>query len=825
MKRPFAVFCAALAALSLTWGAAVHPDRDGPPREGAALLREEAGDGGRLTLAGTVAKCSAVSSGIRLSVDHLTIQRNDNSEQSLLPDLNVTITTEDTELLPGDEILASGKAIFRKPATNPGQFDAQAYYFAQNSVCMLGDAQILKLRPGRMSLARALYTLRRRLGRSLEAILDEEQAHVTEAICLGERDLLTQEWKEFYREGGIAHILAISGLHISLIGMCLYRLLRRLGAGFGVSCAGSGAAVALYVLMSGAGVSAVRALIMFAFWLGAQFLGRKYDMLTAAAASAMLLLLADAGNLTQSSFLLSFTAVLTIALLLPCLERSFLGTMLPRLERSFLRTLLPGFAIWLGTLPVTLYFFYQAVPWSVLINLAVVPLMTVLMACGLAAGVIGLFCVPAGVFCAAPVHYLLGLFELLCRLKEGLPMSVWVAGRPAVWRIALYYGILLAVGMVSYRLADAGTKRGKGQDTALRDGGMCRLRRWKRGESRVQKAESHNGRVRRPGRWKRRESRCNRDGRSGQFCRTAALCLLWTGCSAACVSLMSAPDTDRLEITCLDVGQGDAALLRLPGGVSCLVDGGSSSESEVWTYRIGQTAKYYGVRTLDYIFLSHADEDHINGIEEYLREYEPGFAGENVHGVTLKNLVLPPTADPEDFGELHKLAREKGIRVLRMEAGDRIGERAAREEKGWSIACLAPDAASLTGERNEDSMVLMLRYGEFCMLFTGDLEGAGERRLADSEEDLSADVLKVGHHGSKNASLEGFLTQVSPQIAVISCGENNSYGHPAPETVERLRNAGCRILQTMRSGAVMITSDGERYSVETYLTDGQLPSA
>ena len=114
-------------------------------------------------------------------------------------------------------------------------------------------------------------------------------------------------------------------------------------------------------------------------------------------------------------------------------------------------------------------------------------------------------------------------------------------------------------------------------------------------------------------------------------------------------------------------------------------------------------------------------------------------------------------------------------------------------------------------------MVLLLQYGKFRMLFTGDLEGTAEQRLAASEENLSADVLKVGHHGSKNATSGEFLAQVSPRIAVISCGENNSYGHPAPETVERLQNAGSRILQTPQSGAVMIESDGKTYSVETYL--------
>lgn len=785
MKRPFTVFCIALAVLSVIRYAAGSPGRDRPLQEAVSLLREEAEGSDEITLSGIVAKCSEVSSGIRLSVDHLTIQRKDNSEQSLFSSLKVTITTEQTKLLPGDEILASGKAVFWEPDSNPGQFDAQSYYFFRNTVCMLSGAQIHMLRPGRPSLARALAAVRRRLGESYRSILEKHQADMMEAVCLGERDLPGQEWKQLYQEGGIAHILAISGLHISLIGMCLYRMLRKLGAPFRLACPVSGAAVVLYVLMTGAGVSAVRALIMFAFWLGAQLWGRKYDMITAGAAAAMLILLQNAGNLSQASFLLSFGAILSAAVLVPCLSRSFrtAADCLSRREASGLKSGgMPAscFGIWLGTLPVTLYFFYQTAPWSILLNLAVVPLMSVLMVYGLLAGGIGLISVPFGIFFAAPSGYLLDGFEFLCHLKEGLPMSVLVTGRPALWRIALYYGILLAAGILSYFLTDERKKNG------------------------------------RPVR--------------GRRARAACLCLLWTACSAACVGLMCVRSQEKLAVTCLDVGQGDASLLRLPGGVSCLIDGGSTSESKVWRYRIGQTVKYYGVRTLDYVFLSHADEDHISGIEEYLQEYEPGYAEENVHGVTLRNLVIPPAADPEDFQELCTLAREKGIQVLQMQAGGVIANTAGggkapgggsgeirTAENTWRITCLAPASSGLTGDRNENSMVLLLQYGAFRMLFTGDLEGEAERRLAAaSGADLKADVLKAGHHGSKNASSDEFLAEVTPRTAVISCGKDNPYGHPAPETLARLQKAGCRVFQTPESGAVMIESDGQTYSVEQY---------
>ena len=123
----------------------------------------------------------------------------------------------------------------------------------------------------------------------------------------------------------------------------------------------------------------------------------------------------------------------------------------------------------------------------------------------------------------------------------------------------------------------------------------------------------------------------------------------------------------------MDVGQGDGALLRMPDGAVFLIDGGSSSEQELWERQIGQTLKYYGIRTVDAVFLSHADLDHMSGILEFLQAYEPGLSGKNVHGITLEHLILPPTADPEDFQKLSMLAGQKEIAVSRMEQGMTVG--------------------------------------------------------------------------------------------------------------------------------------------------------
>ncbi len=806
---------------------AADGQRANAPPQAAAALSEAVPEDQDVTVSGTAAQCSAVSSGIRLSVSHLTIRQKNGSQISLLPTWNLLLTTEERGILPGDAILASGKLKAFEPSSNPGQFDLQSHYFRQRTVGRLREAELLEVRRGKPGLKRFLYRVRAALRDSCARILGERQARTLAAVSLGERAWMESEWKTLYQEGGIAHILAISGLHISLAGIGLYRLCRRLGLSFGAAAGISGAAALFYVLMAGAAVSAVRALLMFGLWLCAQVWGRRYDRLTAAALAAAILLLAGADHLGQASFYLSFGAVLSLAVLAPAAQKSC------GIRSAAGRTLLSGAAIFAGMLPCVLYFYYQTPLWSTLVNLAVVPLTSVLLVTGLTAAFAGLLSVPVGTFLAAPVHYLLSCFELLCRWQQRLPLALYVAGRPSAGRICAYYGLLLAMTVFAGRACQA-RRRAECGRKAGRKGGMP-----------VRQSTGFGGML---------VGRSTGSGRmsAGQGIRLVGIKtawkkkiwmtgipaqrLLWLLCILLCMSTMTVRGRHDLEIICLDVGQGDGALLRLPDGTNCLIDGGSSTESELWRYRIGQAVKYFGIRKLDYIFLSHADRDHISGVMEYLQEYEPGFAGENIHGVTLGCLVLPPAAEREDFVELETLAAKNGIAVQWMKAGDTLAAGNNRSESpfregqrdktgshfrtkpkpSWKITCLSPDEAALYGERNEDSMVLMLAYGQFRMLFTGDLEGKAEQRLTDTEADLRADVLKAGHHGSAAASSEPFLERVRPGAAVISCGRGNRYGHPAPETVERLRQAGARIFETAQCGAVTIRSDGTAYSVEPY---------
>lgn len=271
-----------------------------------------------------------------------------------------------------------------------------------------------------------------------------------------------------------------------------------------------------------------------------------------------------------------------------------------------------------------------------------------------------------------------------------------------------------------------------------------------------------------------------------------------------CFCILLVPNS--LEITMLDIGQGDSVLLRTPDRKMILVDGGSSTRSSVGKYVITPAVKYYGAKQIDYVFVSHMDSDHVNGIEELISLSTQG-------GLQIKYLILPQIAlEDEGFAELICQAQDAGIKVQIMKQGD------ALQLGDMTMECLYPGGESGFGsDENNNSMVLSLQYGEFDMLFTGDLETEGEKLLMEQQVLERYDVLKVGHHGSSGASSQAFLEQVKPELALISCGRRNRYGHPHAETLERLQEQDAWIYCTKETGAITVTTDGKKMRVRKYL--------
>ena len=616
-----------------------------------------------------------------------------------------------------------------RQAVNPGQFDERSYYAALGISARINRAETIAEGAGKNSFQEALWKCRVFLGEKLEEIFDGRDAALLKGMLLGDRNALDADTKKLYQKAGIMHIFAVSGLHISLLGMGLYRLLERLHAPVVPSACLSGSVMVLYGMMIGFPVSSVRAVGMFLFWLTAKCIGRTYDAPTALSVCAALMLAAQPRYLYHAGFLLSFSAVYGAAVLKPAIQPC-------RKCAPLLDGFLMAFAIAVSTLPLQLYFYYEAPVYAVLFNLAVIPLAGALLAFGAAALALSFLLPFAAALPAYLVHLVFSSYEAGGKFFGALPSSLWTAGKPALWQVFCFY---LTAGLIL----------------------LCKKLQWR--------------------------------------CKMGLLC--------GALLLLFIKGGEGLCITFLDVGQGDCVCMELPDGRVWLYDGGSTSVSGVGIYRIEPFLKSKGITRLDAVFLSHADEDHMNGVEELLREGSTDIA----------LLGLPCTeAQGDGFAGLLALARERRIPVLWLEAGMEW------QSGGVSMRCLHPDGDSAWNDTNAASAVLCLSYGSFSMLLTGDVEGKGEeallRRLKQEEiENLS--VLKVAHHGSRYATGEAFLKYVSPRLAIVSAGQNNSYGHPHEELLARLSVCGADVMVTYETGAVIVRTDGERMRIKGFLGD------
>ncbi len=621
-------------------------------------------------------------------------------------------------------------------ATNPGEFDSAEYYAVLGRQGRVMDGILLARSGSYCAFQETMYRFREYLSLLLDACYEEKDASVMKAMLLGEKGTLDAELKELYQMNGIIHILAVSGLHLSVIGMGCHTFFRHVRMPRIVDISLCISLMYCYGTITGMGTSMMRAYIMFVMHLFAELIGRTYDLLTAMIVSALIILLQQPLYLRHSGFLFSFGAVCGIGILLPAVEQNFFGQ--GRVEKA----LLSGIAVSISTLPVYLCFYYEFPPYSVLLNLIVIPCMTLVLLGGLASLGMAAFILSLGELPALLVHFLLWFYEKCCVVCTQLPGHIWAAGRPALWQVLLFFGLLLGIVVWNER--------------------MPKLLFWQ-----------------------------------GMLCALLVFGIRLSG---------------GLQITMIDVGQGDCIYLSEESGICMLIDGGSSDKKGVAQYQIVPFLKYEGVSHLDAVFITHPDSDHINGICDLLEEVA------EADRFTIGTLYLPDVGEmgrKEEYHELERMARQAKVPVRYLSYKDRLQCGNVR------LTCVHPEKGWNTQEANAYSTVLHLSYGDFTALFTGDLEGEGERRVEKIIEKEAAlqniTLLKVAHHGSKNSTSTWFLQETAPRIALISSGRNNRYGHPHKELLERLEKQGCAIYSTQPSGAVTVRVQGKNVTVEGYV--------
>lgn len=650
--------------------------------------------------------------------------------------------TDEQNYLIGNKIAVIGKISKFLEPTNPGQFNEQWHYKIQDISYRMKADHILITNHRYSKYHLLLNLMKQKFQAIYQTILPKKQSGTIIAMLLGGKEFLDDEIRELYSENGISHILAISGLHISLLGISVYYLFKKCKISLILATVLSILFVISYGVFTDFSVSTNRAVVMFVLLLLAGILGKTYDMPSAIALSAFLILLQNPLQLFSVGFLLSFGAVLGIVVIFPSLKMLF------QTKQKRLDGLLASVSVQIFTLPILMMTFYQIPSYSVVINLLILPCLTLLILSSLIAGIVGVFSSKLGVFLIGGSSYILKLYEWICRVGSRLPLNQYTTGKPDYMRILLY---LVCVSFFVWG---------------------CRKYKKKR-----------------------------------------MLMVL-----AASILLLIVPEKNPgLEVTMLDVGQGDGIVLETDHNTTYLIDGGSSDVGRVGTYRITPFLLSKGIDHIDYAIITHADQDHISGLQELM-------AGNKIE---IKNLVIPDiiSIGEDPHKSLIDLAYQNEITVYYMKAGDQI------EDGKLKLTCLHPPNGYRNTSRNAYSTVLSLSYGEFNMLLTGDLEQEGEQLVLeqlyaavtqnDPKYAVDYDVLKVAHHGSRNSTSKEFLYIVKPEYSLISCGKNNRYGHPHEELLERLDGIGSEVILTYESGAITIKTDGKRMMVEEYVTKGR----
>ena len=717
-------------------------------------------------------------------------------------------------LLPGQICSVKGHFLELNPATNEGEFSLTRYYKGEG-ISGVFQANTIELIQGESSpFAKELFTLKQSLGNRISSLYPEETAAFLKSLFLGERSGITLSEKSLYQSAGISHILAISGLHLSLLGEFFYRLLRKAKISSLLSSLITSFFLFSYFLFTGSSHSAFRALFMLFLRFAAIQLGKGKDLLSQLSFALLFLLWLNPLSLysvgMQCSFFTLFVFFLLeerpgktvrkkkekvlskickkhklafskhpsvllkfpsfLSKLIPC----FLSTLPHRLQGSFLfyLTLLPLFSLIQFSFPL----------YAPLLNLLLLPLLPFFFLLG--AFSILLSYLPEQDFLLLRLfsfssRFLLNLlfqiFHLFMEKSLALPFSQILLGKMQALSVMFYFLFLYLLFF---------------------------------------------------------------------FPKAKSLSLLLSLGFLLTFPLYLPRPPKELEIAALDVGQGDGFVLR-KGNLVFTIDNGSTSKNLFPEQIFFPYCKAKRIQHIDYALLTHCDRDHISGIQALL-EKNPSIG--------LSHLILPASAlEDHRYDLLKRLAYNHGADIFYWQKGDELvfseqgislptkvnamaenstiaenstmAENHATTKKEWSgtkghqlyIRCFYPNDSSYMEEANAHSIGCLLEYGHFRMLFTGDMPKEAEEALLENcrEAEVSpvVDVLKLAHHGSKTSSCPSFLSKTQAKFALFSYGKKNRYGHPHKNTVENCKEYWLFPLETAKLGEILIKTNGEQFEI------------
>jgi competence protein ComEC len=653
----------------------------------------------------------------------------------------------------GDELEVEGKL------ETPPVFEDFSYrdYLARQGIRGMVAWPKIKLlsRGGGGPITGALLALKSGAKATIARILPEPEASLLTGILLGTETGIPERVQDAFSATGTTHVIAISGFNISVIALMLSGATRRL-AGRGWIALMTIAGIWIYALFVGGDPAVTRAAFMGSLYPAARLSGREADIPTGCFLAALVMTLYDPLTLWDVGFQLSFAA--TLGLILYSRPFQDVG------QRGLSRVLPPG---WVGR---GLGLLREGLLVTVAAQITTLPLLLhyfgQLSLISLLANTLILPAQPAVMFCGGSAT-VLGMMWL--PLGRALGWAVW---------LPLAYTIRVVEWAARFPWTSVPVERFGPEHVLAWYGILAVLTLWVR--------QTPDGR------------RAWRDRLRAQAPAGLLLSGLLVAAVLIWIAVFSLPD-GRLHVIFFDVGQGDAILVRTPHGHQILLDGGPAPSALL--DKLGRAMPFWD-RTLDLVVLTHPDEDHLAGLIPVLERYQVAY-------------VMEP-ALPHDT----PLAQEWDRLLRQREVPHVIGQRAMRIslEDDLLLEVLHPGPALLQGtdaDGNNNSLVLRLDYGRSRLLLTGDLEHEGEQALLNTGQGLKSHVLKVAHHGAGSATGEAFLAAVDPQLAVLSVGRDNSFGHPAGELLERLDQRGLSVFRTDEQGDIELITDGMSIWVRT----------
>jgi len=668
----------------------------------------------------------------------------------------------------GDVLLVTGK-LETPPQLN--DFDYKGYLAHQGiySTMLYPEIEIVETGKGIKPLE-WVYSLRNRLSQTLTEVLPEPQASLAQGIILGIRGNIPSSVKANFSHTGTAHLLAISGLHLSIvagillsIGIWLFGKKHYLYIWLALGI------IWLYALLTGMHPPVIRGAIMASLFLTAELLGRQRTAITALAFAAAVMIGISPHILWDASFQMSFTAMAGLIFIFPLIQslgRKAVNATLGEdgAAASVANFITDSFSVTLGAIlavwPLVAYYFgiisFVGLPATFLVLLALPGIIIT----GALAGGLGLIVLPAAQALAWLAWLLLSYMLLVVNGFAAIPFSFLRVGIINIHLIWTYYLVLaLALWLNSHR-RQASTLTTKSL-TSVKPG--------------VSKITNFVSKL--PKKW--------------------VMPPLLVIAILVSVAAATMPD-DNLHVSILDVGQGDAILIH-KGNLQVLVDGGPSPQAIA--LGLGEKMPFWD-RTIEVVILTHPSADHVTGLVEVLNRYKV-------------KQVLHPDLDFESniYDEWLRLVKEKDIKCTIAQAGQQI------DLGRVVIKVLNPQIPHLTGTESDidnNGVVLHISMGEVSFLLTADIMWEAEFELITHRANLTSTVLKVAHHGSNTSATPEFLAVVNPEVAVISVGKENPFGHPTPEVMERLEDR-------IGSENIYLTYDAktdEHHTIE-FTTDGK----